>query len=249
MSDEVARWIQTENEREEREGVRPNVRSFWAPAVDARGAVLCLHGGGGAPDDFRPLAVELNQAGYSVLCPLMPAHGRGMVELENYEFDAALRRSRHAWELLGDAGRAVIGQSLGGIVGIEMVRRSPHLDFVALAPVLRPRVGMRALGVVGILIWSPRQALASFRWQMKAKRALTAAREHLEEVRGRLLVVHSRDDATAAFAGGRELYERASSGDKKFVPLEDQGHVLSLAPRLELVRDPIVDFLAAGRRD
>ena len=247
MSEDVARWIETENEREEREGVRPNLRSFWFPVDDAKGAVLCLHGGGGGPDDFRPLAAELNDAGYSVLCPLMPAHGRGMVELENYEFDAALRRSRHAWDLLGDTGRAVVGQSLGGIVGIEMVRQSPHIDFVALAPVLRPRVGMRALGVVGILFWSPRQALASFRWQMKAKAALTAAREHLEQVRGRLLVVHSRDDVTAGFAGGQDLYERAASEDKKFVPLEDQGHVLSLAPRLELVRDAIVDFLAARR--
>lgn len=247
MSDEVLRWIQTETEQEEREGVSPNVRSFWFPAKKARGAVLCLHGGGGAPDDFRPLAAELNEAGYSVLCPLMPAHGRGPFELENYDFAAALRRSRHAWELLGGSGCAVIGQSLGGIVGIEMVRRAPHIDFVALAPVLRPRVGMRALGVVGILFWSPRQALASYRWQMKARQALTAARNHLEEVRSRLLVVHSRDDVTASFAGGQELYERAASPDKKFVPLEDQGHVLSLAPRLELVRDPIVEFLSARR--
>jgi alpha-beta hydrolase superfamily lysophospholipase len=121
----------------------------------------------------------------------------------------------------------------------------PVRGFVALAPAFRPHTLRRIRElVVGALV-APARTLGSYRWQMDARRAIRETATRIPEVRCPLLVLHSCDDPTVSPRGGRELYERASSVEKRFVELQGQGHVLSCAPDLASVAGPIREFLAA----
>jgi carboxylesterase len=243
----VAAW----NDAEAAEGVAPAARSFLLPGSPDRAPVLLVHGGGGSPSDFRPLGAALAADGRAVLCPLLPAHGRGDLALAETRFEALRERAEEAFAVLAGPGAprpALVGQSLGAVVGTCLAAEGvagagKPASFVALAPAFRPRVYRRTGQVLRLVLESPVRARASWVWQVRMRPAIRAARELLPRLECPLLVLHSSDDPTAHPRGGREMFERAGSDEKRFVALDGQGHVLSNAPDLERVADPIRAFL------
>ncbi|MEZ5064551.1 MAG: alpha/beta fold hydrolase [bacterium] len=236
----VRAWI----EQEVQENVPPAQRSFARGDVeDPACPILFLHGGGGGPADFHPLARAL---GAPTLCPLLPAHGRGEDALAALTFDSLVIRAREAYDVLAASGRSplVVAQSLGAIVAVRLLADRPAAGLVALAPALRPRTARRAVGVLRTLLVSPRRAFGSYRWQTEARRAIRATPPRLAGLRCPLLVLVSTDDPTVSPAGARAFHDLAAAEDKQLVVLEGQGHVLSAAPDLETVAAPIREFRA-----
>ncbi|MCA9750606.1 MAG: alpha/beta fold hydrolase [Gemmatimonadetes bacterium] len=236
----VRAWL----EQEARENVAAAQRSFARGGPeDSACPILFLHGGGGGPADFHPLARAL---GPPVFCPLLPAHGRGEDALAALTFDSLVVRAREAYDVLATSGRPplVVAQSLGAIVAVRLLADRPAAGLVALAPALRPRTARRAAGVLRTLLVSPRRAFGSYRWQTEARRAIRATPPRLADVRCPLLVLVSTDDPTVSPAGARAFHDLAGASDKELVVLEGQGHVLSAAPDLESVAAPIRAFRA-----
>jgi carboxylesterase len=138
---------------------------------------------------------------------------------------------------------AVIGLSLGAVLGIHVSSRRDVAAFVALAPALQPFVGRRILGVALEAIVRPRSARIRTRWQREVLRGIRATIEAMPRVSAPLLVLHSRDDDSVSIRGARLLHDRAGSVEKRLILLEGQGHVLTRAPEPELVFAPIRSFL------
>jgi len=243
----VAQW----NAAERAAGAGAEHHSFYLAAGDGPRALL-VHGAGGSPADFRKLGAYLQGRGWTVLCPLLPGHGRDPVALGGVRFRELIATVLDAHDLLRGEGPppAVVAQSLGAVLAVHLAVRRPLRAIVALAPALRPFV-LRRIWLLGIaFVVKPRLAVATWRWQTELLRGIRQTRRILDRVRCPLLVLHSRDDASVSPRGGDELYRGAGSAVKRRVVLDDQGHVLSIAPDKErLVFGPTAEFLEAAPAD
>ena len=233
---------------EERDGVSDVHRSFHRSAEAPRGSALLLHGAGGSPADFHFLASDLARHGIESLCPLLPGHGRGEGGLGALRFAPLAERALEAFDALSadGSGPAVVGQSVGAVLGIHVATEREPSRFVALAPALRPFV-WRRLGTLAVaLVLRPRLAVVTWRWQNDVRRGIRRTAQRLPEIRCPLLVLHSRDDASVSAGGAREFLEGAGSPEKCILWLEGQGHVLSTAPDREQVFAPVRRFLTGA---
>jgi carboxylesterase len=236
----VPSWNRTEAEL----GVEPEHRTFLRDGD--RGSVLLLHGGGGSPLDLLPLADDLTGHGFRVLTPLLPAHGLGDEALHELRFAALVERALEAHDALAGENRdpvAVVGLSLGGVLGVRVAAHRGVAALVALAPAFRPFVGRRIAVIALEWIIRPRCARTRYRWQREAQRGIREAEAEIPVVTAPLLVLHSKDDTSVSVRGSRLLYERASSKEKRLVLLKGQGHVLTRAPDREAVYGPVRRFL------
>lgn len=229
--------------------VPPEHRSFARPGDAGAPRVLLLHGGGGSPSDFHELADDLATVGVHVLCPLLPAHGRGEEAMGELRFAALRERAVEAFDHLGGAGQPVtlIAQSMGAALALEVGAVREPAGLLALAPALRPFVGRRLLRLVPLLLFRPRAARTLVRWQTEARRGMRAAAGRAAELRCPLLILHSDDDDSVDIRGAWELLAQASSAGKRLEVLHGQGHVLSMAPdRRRDVFPRARDFVAAA---
>lgn len=261
ISQVVRQW----NAAEDTAGVGAEHRSFFRPAPGGEGApsgqsapsgegvgarrALLVHGAGGSPADFHRLGAFLQSNGWTVLCPLLPGHGRRPEDLGGVRFRRLIDAVIASHGLLRGDGVpvAVVAQSLGAVLAVHLAVRHRLLALVALAPALRPFVWRRIwVLAVGFPV-RPRLAAATLRWQRELLRGIGETRGILESVRCPLLVLHSRDDASVSPQGGAELHRAAASAVKGHVVLDGQGHVLTCAPEKEtLVFGPSLAFLEAA---
>lgn len=242
VSDVVDEWVRGERAS----GVGPEHHSFLFPSDASAPAVLLLHGAAGSPDDLRHLARFLHARGRTVLCPLLPGHGREPITLGDVRFRDLLETALRGHDALADGRRpvAMVAQSLGAVLGAHVAVRRPVVRFAALAPAFRPFV-FRRIGMLGFLaLFRPRLARAMVRWQRELLRGIRETRGVLPDLTCPLLVLHSRDDKSVSPRGGVQMHDRARSADKTLQLIDGQGHVLSRAPdRERLVYGPVVDFL------
>jgi carboxylesterase len=224
----LSRWHETE-----RVLAVPEEHRSFARDGEANGPrVVLLHGGSGSPADLVGLADDLAEQGATVLCPLLPCHGRGDAALGGIVFGELVERAFEAHDAMADGGAPVIlvGQSMGAALGIRVAAERDVLGFVALAPALRPYVLRRLLGLVPLALAHPFAARTLVRWQSAVRRGMRDAARVLPEVRCPLLILHSDDDDSVDIRGAHEMLTRAASRQKRLEILHGQGHVLSLAP-------------------
>ena len=248
MTESLETLLERWNEREAELGVAAEARSFWSFGVADRRPVLLIHGLAGSPADFRDFARFWNDRGHTVLCALLPGHASTPEELARATFAQLLERTIEAFDALEHPGVApiVIGQSLGGVLGVRLVTRRRASHFVALAPALRPFVGWRALALLPLAVVNPPLARHTARWQMEARRGIEETRRSLASVQCPLFVLHSRDDRSVSVRGSHELYEEARSEIKHRYILDGHEHVLSIAPdRERLVFEPVAEWIRA----
>ncbi len=109
--------------------------------ADTARAVLLLHGFNDTPQSVSTLAHALHAAGWSVRAPLLPAHGRGLVEAAGMSAEVLLEFALAEYaKLAGEcASVAVCGQSMGGALAVQVAVRHPEVRSLAL---LAPYLGM-----------------------------------------------------------------------------------------------------------
>jgi carboxylesterase len=224
-------------------------RSFARPGAAGSPRVLLLHGGGGSPSDFHELADDLAPVGVHVLCPLLPAHGRGEEAMGELRFAALRERAVEAFDHLAASGQpvTVIAQSMGAALALHVAAEREPAGLLALAPALRPFVARRLLRLAPLLLLRPRATRTLVRWQTEVRRGVRAAAARAGELRCPLLILHSDDDDSVDIRGAWELLAHASSAQKRLEVLHGQGHVLSMAPdRRRDIFPRARDFVAAA---
>lgn len=98
-----------------------------------RRAAVLVHGFLGSPAELRPLAVELNQAGWSVYAPLLPGFGAEIPSLFERRWTDWIDAVGETVGELTAAGRPVllIGYSMGAAVSLR-VAADMYVDGLAL---------------------------------------------------------------------------------------------------------------------
>jgi len=114
--------------------------------------VLLLHGLGGSKISWVPLLGPLSES-YQVLVPDLPGHGESEKPRVDYTPRFYARVVRHLMNELGAERAAVVGNSMGGRVALELALRSPNrVEALALLDAALPGIRWRALVGFGRLV-------------------------------------------------------------------------------------------------
>lgn len=187
--------------------------AWWvpAPAQQARGAVLLLHGNAGSIADRIMYLPHFHAMGYAVL--LVDYRGYGASTGKPSELGTYLD-AQAAWQwLTGERGLkpgaiVLVGESLGGAVAAELAARVQPRALVLISAF----TSVLELGSE-IYPWLPVRLISRYHYDTLA---------HLRNFRGPVLIAHSRDDEIVPFAHGERLYA-AASGHKSLLEMRG-GH-------------------------
>lgn len=232
-------------------------------------AVLCIHGFTSTPYEVRGLALALHGRGFAVRAPLLPGHGTRVEELAattwrswadavEAELEALLRRYPRV---------AVLGQSLGGLLGLHLAARRRE---VAAVVSLAAPLWLEGLGATlaratapgawlhGWLRYVPKLGgsdvadpvvKASYPSYQKIPMAalgelcafMNVVDAALPEVMAPTLVMHSRLDHTAPVACASRIAARARAEVLRL--LDRSFHLISVDVERDIVASEVGTFL------
>ncbi len=234
-------------------------------------AVLVLHGFGDTPQSVRALAHHLHGEGWTVEVPLLPGHGRTLVEFGRaratdwigFVRDQVdrLRRTHAHVSLVGLS----MGAALCAIVAAEhddldaLVLLSPYLSMPSnirrLAPLLRlsgPLAPFRrsAGRLASILDPSAQPAsrgmgVVSGRLLAELHEVTLIAQEALPEVDTPTLYLASRQDSRVPTAAAVSNWHRLRAPERAFRWMERSGHIMTVDYEKEAVFREVASWLAA----
>lgn len=229
--------------------------------------VMLIHGWTGSPAHMRPLGLTLNEAGYTVVGPLLAGHGTSLEEMTDTGWRDWVRSAAEpAMEIL-DAGDALhlVGLSMGGIISLLL---SVSLDVCTVTTINAPQlVWDRKARMAGIYRGSKRierseppvpapPEMQQYQQQYHGTPVGTAAelgdliravRRNLGAVTCPALIIQSRTDETVRPRSGEIIYDGLGSIDKGLVWLERSRHVALLDVDREVIADAVLDHLRSAR--
>ncbi|HEX5581546.1 MAG TPA: alpha/beta fold hydrolase [Gemmatimonadaceae bacterium] len=216
-------------------------------------AVLVLHGFGDTPQSVGYLAGFLQGSGWMVRAPLLPGHGRTLRDFVASGADDWVAHARAELALLRERAShvAIVGQSMGGAIATILAAEEPAPEaLVLLAPYLGMPDYLRRLAWTWPL-WEPLLPFVASRGEAsildegERTRSLAygavsgrllrqllgvveRARVAAPHVTAPTLVVQSRHDNRIPPETARAAFERLGSARKRFVWLDEGGHVLAV---------------------
>jgi hypothetical protein len=189
------------------------LHGWWMPHPEPRAQVIYWHGNGGNLSLWLDVLVDLRRRGFSVMAVDYRGYGAstGRPSERGLYRDAEAVHAYFARHLKRDGTPVVVwGRSLGCAVASYAAAKNPPDALILESPF--PDV--RAL-FAGNPIMLGLSVFSTYRFP-------TAA--HLQDYRGRLLVIHGEADSIIPFSRGQRVFERAVSADKVFVALQGADH-------------------------
>jgi carboxylesterase len=195
-------------------GVRKGAETIDLQEEGSRG-VLLLHGFGDTPQTLALLARRLYKAGYSVLAPLLPGHGRTMSVFRRSNADEWVAAAERALAELRSRNKqtslAAATHWLWGALAGEINARNPRS---IRDPIEREK--NLAYGAV----------TASTLHQLS--KVVKRARKALPAVTAPTLIVQSRDDPRIAPAVAEFVLKELGATEKRLVWTEGAGHIITV---------------------
>lgn len=233
--------------------------------------VVCVHGFTSTPYEMRFLGERLANAGFRVRGIRLPGHGTSLEDLDQTPRRAWCDAVEAAFDDLrvDHAEVALVGQSLGGLLSLELASRRPEVAAVCslAAPLWLEGMAARVAGwaEAGKLAWCkqlpklggsdvrdpvakhenpayravPVKALVQF---VQFMREADAA---LPAVTQPVLVVHAKLDHTAPVACAARLAARTRARRTKL--LERSYHLISIDVERDIVAEEVRSFLRSPR--
>jgi len=228
-------------------------------------AVVLLHGYTGSPSHWRPLGAQINEAGYTVICPALDGHGTSLEHMRTTGKEDWLASAYHAFGEVSDHDQVhLAGLSMGGLlslivgpdVGAATVTtiNSPieiHNWRVRFSSVIAPfkkyrywevadppdpEVGEYWVAYEGTPL-STNADLMDLRHE-----ALKAARRF----RNPALVIQSVTDETVKPISAKYIV-RALGGPARVVWLQDSKHVALLDRERDVILSEMLDLMAGSK--
>lgn len=215
--------------------------------------VLLLHGFGDTPQTLSLLAHRLHKAGYSVLAPLLPGHGRTMKAFRKSRAGEWVDAARESLATLQQrtVSTSIVGLSMGGALAVlTAAGRSDIPALVLIAPYLgmplQLRVAAATHGLWGrfageINARNPRSIHNPIeREKNLAYGAVTAgmvselwrvvrrSRKALPAVTAPTLIIQSREDPRISTSVAESALQTLGAREKRIVWTEGAGHIITV---------------------
>jgi carboxylesterase len=232
--------------------------------------VLLLHGFGDTPQTLSVLARRLHKAGYSVLVPLLPGHGRTMAAFTRSRADEWIDAARSSLLEMRERSDAVsvVGLSMGGALGVLLAAEVRDISALIL---IAPYLGMpRLLRVAAAMHWlwgglagelngrNPRSihdpiereknlayGAVTGRALFELSKVMNRARKALPSVSTPTLIVQSREDPRISPDVAEFVLKELGSKEKKLVWTEGAGHIITVDYGRERVFSEVEKWLRA----
>ncbi len=237
-------------------------------------AVLCIHGFTGTPYEVRYLGESLAARGMTVRGIALPGHATRIEELEPLGFAAWADAVTAAFDDLAARCRAVavVGQSLGGLLALELATRRPVAAVASLAAPLwfdglagvvarlttrGPLAGkvryLPKLGGSDVRAADVKRANPSYRaFPVRALGQLVAFMDvvdaALPDVRVPLLVLHGEHDHTAPVGSAARIAQRVQARELRVRILPRSFHLLAIDEERTVVAAEVGTFFARHLR-
>lgn len=231
-------------------------------------AVLLLHGAGDTPQTLRYLARGLYAAGFHVVAPLLPGHGRRVADFARVAAEELIEAARSQFaELRAErAWVGLIGVSMGGALAVLVAADAPNLPALGLvAPyiamperIARAARWSRLWGSLfpvvksadGLSVLDPVErdrSLAYGVFTAAGLRALAAivdrARAALPRVQCPTLMLQSRQDNRISVEDGERAFAALGAREKRLEWITGAAHVITVDFGRERVVDALVSWM------
>ncbi|HMG13048.1 MAG TPA: alpha/beta fold hydrolase [Gemmatimonadaceae bacterium] len=215
--------------------------------------VLLLHGFGDTPQTLSRLAKRLHKAGYGVLVPLLPGHGRTLRDFKRSRAEEWIDAARSALIEMREKSPAVnvVGLSMGGALAVLVAAEARDISSLIL---IAPYVGMpRLLRFAASTHWlwgrfageinarSPRSihdpiereknlayGAVTGRSLFELLKVMRRARKTLPRVTAPTLIVQSREDPRVAPEVAEFALDKIGTKEKQLVWTEGAGHIITV---------------------
>lgn len=233
-------------------------------------AVLLLHGAGDTPQTLRYLASGLYEAGFHVVAPLLPGHGRRVADFARVTANELIAAAQSQFaELCAERPWVgLIGVSMGGALAVLVAADAPNVPALglvapyiampdriaraarwsrlwgALFPVVKSAEGLSVLDPV-----ERDRSLAYGVFTAAGLRALATivrrAGAALPRVQCPTLMLQSRQDNRISVANGERAFATLGARDKRLEWITGAAHVITVDFGRERVVDALVSWMQA----
>ncbi len=232
--------------------------------------VLLLHGFGDTPQTLQLLAHAVHAAGYDVVAPLLPGHGRTVDAFSRSRRSEWLGTARDELAKLRSTHRRVSvgGLSMGGALAAILASETRGLtSAVLMAPYLNMPSRLKALAAShwlwgravgtrrsknpGSILDDTERAknlgygVYSGRLLYELWRLSTKARSGLPTIDIPTLLLQSRMDSRVSRSIAENAFTAIGAKEKKLVWIEGAGHIITVDYGREKVFDEVMSWLAA----
>jgi carboxylesterase len=256
---------------DQREADAPIIKGAETIDLQEEGSpgVLLLHGFGDTPQTLSLLAHSLHKAGFSVLAPLLPGHGRSMRAFKASTADdwiAAAGQSLNEMQRRGGA-TSLVGLSMGGAIAVVLAAQTNIPALVLIAPYLGMPLHLR-LAAATHWVWSraageinarnPRSirdaiereknlayGAVTGRTLFQLWRVVRRARKALPSVTAPTLIIQSREDPRISTVVAESALNLLGAQEKRLVLTEGAGHIITVDYGRARVLSEVERWLAA----
>jgi carboxylesterase len=239
---------------DQREADAPIIKGAETIDLQEEGSpgVLLLHGFGDTPQTLSLLAHSLHDAGFSVLAPLLPGHGRSMRAFKRSTADDWLEAAGQSLKEMQRRGGAtsLVGLSMGGALAVVLAARANIPALVLIAPYLGMPLYLRVAAATH-WVWSgaageinarnPRSirdaiereknlayGAVTGRALFQLWRVVRRARKALPAVSAPTLIIQSREDPRVSTPVAESALNLLGADEKRLVLTEGAGHIITV---------------------
>lgn len=224
--------------------------------------VLLIHGFTASPFEMSELATFLNSKGFSVYNSRIVGHGSKSEYLDKLSYKDWYDSIKYGYFTLKNSCKKVfiIGQSMGGLLAINLANYNSVDGLILLAPALKivdERFNLVPFAQFFIdsieKEYSDTSRFKNFYYDRRSVKGMVNLKylidytwENIDNLSVPILIVHSKSDDVVKFSSSEEFYN-LYKGEKKFIAIDDPNvkHILSssINPKKDYLFSEILKWL------